>query len=237
MKKSICLAIITISTLFSGEPFKFIEAGLEYTLLKINKDIQVVSLQEALREQINGVEDPYFNEEFIEKVVEAAKNSPAGEYIDYFSDGKIRVRVPYRNGFINGHVHGWYDSGADAFKGHYKDGIRQGIHMTFFYEKDGNYGGNYQRILFYNDEGLLHGVQSTHYSSSEMESSLHYNRGVLDGNSGLYENKYVPPIRTYIKRSYMAEERLYRNGVLKSVKTYSNPVYINKTCPTPVVPE
>jgi len=226
-----------MGSLFSVEPFKFVQPGLEYTLLKINKDIKIVTLQEALKEQIDGVEDPYFNEAFIAKVVEAAKNNPTGEFIEYFPDGKMRARIPYKNGFLHGHVHGWYDSGADAFKGHYKDGVRQGIHMTFFYEKDGNYGGSYQRILFYDDEGLLHGVQTTEYSSSEMESSLRYNHGVLDGRCEFYENKYVPPGRTYIKRSYMGEKRLYKNGVLKSVETYSIPVHISKTCPTPVLPE
>jgi antitoxin component YwqK of YwqJK toxin-antitoxin module len=237
MKKYICVALVTMGSLFSAEPYKAVQAGLEYTLLKINKDLKVVGIDQALREQMDGVEDPYFNEALIAKVVELAKNNKAGEYIDYYPDGKMRVRIPYKNGFLDGHVHGWYDSGADAFKGHYKEGLRQGIHITFFYDKDGGESTDYQRILVYDNEGLLHGVQSTHYSSHEMESALKYKHGVLDGACEFYENKYVPPRRTYIKRSYMSEKRVYDNGLLKSVKSYSTPILITPSCPTPVVPD
>ena len=86
------------------------------------------------------------------------KAQHSGEYTEYWSNGQIKVKAAFKNGLADGHIHGWYENGCDAFKAYFSEGIKQGSHMAFFPPK--RCGGptvNYGRIFSYNEQGKSHG--------------------------------------------------------------------------------
>jgi antitoxin component YwqK of YwqJK toxin-antitoxin module len=101
-----------------------------------------------------GFIDSYFEKEFIEKIRESVKKQPTGEYVEYWGNGVLKAKLPYKDGKPNGHIHGWYDNGRDAFKGFFTEGVKQGIHITFYRTEEKDHT-NQARILVY-DELLLH---------------------------------------------------------------------------------
>ena len=84
-----------------------------------------------------------------------------GEYVSYWDNGQVKVRLPYKDGKPHGHLHGWYKDGKDAFKGYFQNGIKQGIHMSFYFER------NKDRCLEYNLQGHLESKQTYWYKTGE----------------------------------------------------------------------
>ncbi len=60
------------------------------------------------------------------------RTQDSAEYLEYWDDGQIKVKAAFKNGWADGHVHGWYKSGCDAFKAYFNEGIKQRVHFAFF---------------------------------------------------------------------------------------------------------
>jgi antitoxin component YwqK of YwqJK toxin-antitoxin module len=230
----LCLSLIPL-LLWSEEvivetPFESVPVGLEHTLLCINQKIKYVSLEEGLQEQIHGIEEVYFDQAFIQRVKAAAEKNEEGEYVENWSNGKRKARIPYKKGFLHGHIHGWYPEGPDAFKGFYKDGLRLGIHMTFDHTDCPTSTVYYTRVLQYDKDGFLEGKQTTyHLQSDGLYALLPYKHGVLDGKLEFYENpfRYVNGLRRY-KEKTQVEERIYEKGVFKKSSSYIEDLHGNR---------
>lgn len=142
----------------------------------------VTDLANVVQEMVEGLIDPYFGKEFIEKIRESIKKQPTGEgeYVEYWDNGTLKVKLPYKDSKPNGHLHGWYDNGRDAFKGFFKEGVKQGIHITFYRTEEKQHAKQV-RLLSYNDNGYLDGKQKTCYSDGHLAMVVNYENGKAEG--------------------------------------------------------
>ncbi len=159
----------------------------------------------SLHEMIDGLINEQFGKDFFAKVEEALKKQPVGEgvYTEYWKDGLKRVQIPFKNGKAHGHVHGWHDSGEDAFKGFFKEGIKQGVHITFFYTKSEE-STKEAHIYRYNEKGELHGKQRKIYEMGRLWIAATYDNGKLNG-----------PLETWTTKGKQLLCADYKEGVLQ----------------------
>ena len=180
-------------------------------LKQIAENNSLMTLSEAIRELIVGVTDPYFVNDTLEKIASMERTQNTGEYVEYWDNGQIKVSAAFKNGWADGHIHGWYENGYDAFKGYFSEGIKQGVHMVFFPpQRCGKPFVNEGRLLSYDEIGKPHGSQQTCYPKRGLESFMKYNHGTIDGKMGIYADDY----------NGLLEERKYERGKLVETKTY-----------------
>ena len=124
----------------------------------------------------------------LENLEKAVQKESSGEYIEYWENGKVKLRIPYKNGKANGHVHGWYADGTDAFKGFFKDGVKQGIHITFSFP---NKKSSFQHIrhLTFNEKGELDGEQFAESLETGAQAFPKYKNGKAQGFMEYWEGK------------------------------------------------
>ncbi len=142
----------------------------------------VTELDKAVHEMVDGLIDEVFEKAFFERIKEAIKNNPKGEgvYTEYWPNGVLKAKLPYKDGKANGHIHSWYDNGLDAFKGHFKEGVKQGIHITFYrIEPSGHV--NEARLLAYNEKGQLNGKQYRYHETKGLWIVFTYENGNPNG--------------------------------------------------------
>ncbi len=157
--------------------------------LQICENTSRMSLAHAIRELTVGVVDPYFGEDFLSKIEEMQKRQPSGEYVEYWENGQIKARGSYKNGYADGHIHGWYEDGTDAFKGFFKEGVKLGVHIAFYPPLPGNEQSWNARILTFNSEGKTEGKQQACYPNRRLLLSASYKNGVLDGPKEVYDSE------------------------------------------------
>ncbi len=159
-------------------------SGDELKILALSSSNFCNSVAEAIRERIKGVAEKYFDEEFFKKIAAKELESSTGEYTEYWPNGELKVKVQWKNGKPDGHMHGWYPDCTEAFKGYFKEGLKQGCHMTFFpYETSGRLAATY----YYNAAGQLHGEQATRYLGGwGLKASVPYQNGLLHGKVSLW---------------------------------------------------
>ncbi len=165
----------------------------------------VTDLTNAVQEMVEGFIDPYFGKEFFEKIREAIKMQPTGdgEYIEYWENGVMKVKLPYKGGKPNGHLHGWYDNGRDAFKGFFKEGVKQGVHITFYRTEEKEHTKK-ARLIVYNDQGQLDGEQSRNHSMGHLWIAIKYENGKAQGPLECWDIN---------KKEFISAE--YKKGILQ----------------------
>jgi hypothetical protein len=181
-------------------------------LREIAENQSKMTLSAAIRELISGVTEPFFGEDMLIKITDMERSLNSGEYIEYWDNGQIKVKAAFKNGWADGHIHGWYENGYDAFKGHFQEGIKQGVHMAFFPPKRA--GGplcNVARLLSYDEKGQPYGRQDTSYAQGGLESFMDYKNGVINGKMQIFIGK----------NSGVIEERDYHKGKLIKRQAYS----------------
>ncbi len=136
----------------------------------------------SLHEMIDGLIEVEFGPDFFAKVEEALKKQPTGEgvYTEYWPNGIKRAEIPFKNGKAHGHVHGWYANKKDAFKGFFKEGVKQGIHITFFWS-DITRNDRDAHVLWFNEKGQLDGNQLTSHRTGRLWVAADYVNGKLNG--------------------------------------------------------
>jgi len=157
----------------------------------------------SLQEMTEGLIDDFFGKDFIQRLKEAVEKSPTGEYVEYWENGALKVRLPYKDRKANGHLHGWYDNGRDAFKGYFKEGIKQGIHITFYYTKQ-EYITKKARILWYSLSGQLTEKQMRFHPSGHLWCVIKYEEGRANG-----------PLEAWNENRKQVLSVDYKNGLLK----------------------
>jgi antitoxin component YwqK of YwqJK toxin-antitoxin module len=205
----------------------------------------ISTLDNAVGEMVEGLIDGKFNKAFIARIKTEIEKHPAGEgvYIERWNSGRIKARLPYKDGKAHGHLHGWYLSRNDAFKGYFKEGVKQGIHITFFEKsKKGISEGLMKdirtiddaRMLRFNEKGQLEGQSTKDHPSGKLWISMYYKNGKAHGaleewddkgrylfgaqyKKGFLQKKPPPPPgkRGY---SYYSIEEKYVNEVTREFK-------------------
>jgi antitoxin component YwqK of YwqJK toxin-antitoxin module len=198
------------------EEQQFIDAYYKQTsqqrweqLKTIAENSSRMTLSGGIRELIAGVGDRQF-EDSLQKLAEMEEVQNSGEYIEYWDNGQIKVKGAFKNGWADGHIHGWYKSGCHAFKAYFNEGVKQGVHFAFFPIRTSWSGCNKQRMLRYNEKGKAHGEQATDYPTRSTESYMTYVNGIINGEMKIKNDYQEGPI----------EERLYDHGKLLDQKVY-----------------
>lgn len=143
---------------------------------------------EALKALISGISDQTFNTALFDKIREKEKEQYSGDFVDYWDTEKIKIKATFLNGKVNGHVHGWFPDGNEAFKAFYHENIKVGVHMAFF-PKGGPKIANQAvaRILCFDFSGKLDRSQTSEYQNGRLKTHISFKHGLLDGKLQLYK--------------------------------------------------
>ena len=138
-----------------------------------------LKLSQAIEELVNTYSPGTFQED-IQQIIEKEKKEQNGDYISHWPSGQIKVQGSFKNDLAEGHFHGYYEDGSDAFKGFFKEGIKQGVHLAFFAPGNTRCEGNsLGLVLVFNEKGKLHGDQIMDHASSYIAAIATYKNGVL----------------------------------------------------------
>jgi hypothetical protein len=165
----------------------------------------VTSLDNAVDEMVSGLIDEFFDKAFIGGIKSEIDKNRVGEdeYLEYWPNGNLKARLAYKDGIAHGHLHGWHENGHDAFKGYFHEGLKQGIHITFF-EAESRENLNKARLLTYSYKGKLDGDQNTYHPNGRLWICIPYKNGVAHGAlEGWDENR----------KPFLAAQ--YKKGVLQ----------------------
>ncbi len=199
--------LLAMTCLFGGEPIvespKEITSEWEKNFLGIK--YQVTTLDNAVHEIVDGLIDSYFKKDFFDRVSAELKKNPTGEgeYLEYWNNGTLKARLPYKDGKAHGHLHGWYDNGCDAFKGFFENGMKQGIHITFFHKEPDEHQRK-SRLLIFNKKGMLNGDIRVYHPTGRLWFAIEYENGKANG-----------PLESWgLDKKYLVCAQ-YKNGILQ----------------------
>jgi len=159
---------------------KIITPEWEEQVFGVKQGVQNVN--GSLHEMIDGVISEHFGADFFARVEEAVKKQPTGEgaYTEYWPNEIKRAEIPFKNGKAHGHVHGFYDNGRDAFKGFFNEGVKQGIHITFFWTNVGDITRE-AHVFWFNEKGEFDRNQYIYRKTGGLFLATTYNNGKLNG--------------------------------------------------------
>jgi hypothetical protein len=145
------------------------------------------TFSQAVRELISHGAESQFGADFLAKIAEAENNSIDGEYIEKWGNGQIKFCGSFQNKFAEGHIHGWYSDGRDAFKGYFKNGIKAGIHITFLPSGPRVHSNAHDRVLAFDEKGRLDGDQWLNDPDDHFKAYVHYAHGVREGKAEMLD--------------------------------------------------
>ncbi len=189
----------------------------------------VTTLDKAVHEMVNGMISDIFDETFIQKISEAIKKQPKGEgeFVDYWDNGVLKAKLPFKDGKAHGHLHGWHEDGGDAFKGHFSNGVKQGTHITFYKKKPKQLIVE-ARILRYNPEGRLDGDQQKSHENGRLWLSVEYENGLAYGALEAWDEKeklYLSvDYKKGFRRRYPPPAPARRRKIVRQDSSYVNEV-------------
>ena len=206
--KPFYLKKILATIIFSMTSFLYSENFLPPTNPEQEEQILMASgmkpitpLSEALPLLIKGISENYFGKDLINKITQAEASHFTGTFIDHWENGQKKITAPFKNGKVDGHLHGWFPDGEEAFKGFFYENKKVGIHIAFYpNEVPRRASSGLARVLAYWD-GILEGTQKARYYDGHLKTILRYKNGVLNGETGLYSQD-----GTLIKKEW------YENG-------------------------
>lgn len=158
-------------------------------------------LSETLLVLTDGLVSPDFGPSFFDKLRLLEEKKYTGELLETGENGEIRFTAHLLNGVPDGHVHGYYSDGTEAFKAYFEKGKKIGIHIAFHPKREGAQRSleGMARLLVYSREGELYGAQYGFDYRGDLIVKANYRKGVLHG------------VKTLIAEEYVREE-LYKNG-------------------------
>jgi len=145
-------------------------------------------LSEALYQLIEGISDETFDKAFFDKIVQKEEEKVTGEYTDHWENGQLKIKASFKEGKVDGHVHGWFSDGEEAFKAFFYENKKAGIHIAFHpcgAPRRCHVG--IARLLSYNFEGQLHGEQRSKEYGGRLKTLITYKLGILDGSTSMYD--------------------------------------------------
>ncbi len=182
---------------------KIITPEWEERVFGVKQGIQ--SVTGSLHEMIDGLISEHFGADFFARVEDAVQKQPTGEgvYTEYWPNGIKRAHIPFKNGKAHGHVHGYHDNGRDAFKGFFNEGVKQGVHITFFWTKVGEITKE-AHVLWFNEKGEFDRNQYTHRKTGGIFLATVYKNGKLNG-----------PLESWPVKGKQLLNADYKDGVLQ----------------------
>ncbi len=139
-------------------------------------------LSRALFQLIEGISDQTFDEAFFAKIKKLEAEKFTGEFTDYWDNGQLKIRANFKEGKVDGHVHGWFSEGPEAFKLFFYENVKAGIFLAFYPHTGERLDSvRLARKFSYNFEGELDSDQSSFYKKRELKSFAQYCHGTLDG--------------------------------------------------------
>ncbi len=144
-------------------------------------------LSKALQELIQGISNQTFGKDLFEKIIALEKKKFTGEFVDYWENGQCKIKAFFKNGKVDGHVHGWFPDGNEAFKGFFYENTKAGVHIAFHPKGAPRwYFGGCARILSYDYAGLLDGEQRSKEYDGKLKTFIAFKHGVPNGSRILY---------------------------------------------------
>lgn len=147
-------------------------------------------LSETLELLVHGISNEIFDKNFIDKIAQAEANQFTGEYLDYWENGQLKIKAYFKSGKVDGHVHGWFPHGQEAFKAFFYENTKVGTHMAFF---DGgpskpDWTVRFARLFNYNYDGQLDGEQESSFrkGGKTLKTLARYKHGLLHGSRLMY---------------------------------------------------
>ncbi|MBM3200892.1 MAG: toxin-antitoxin system YwqK family antitoxin [Chlamydiae bacterium] len=140
------------------------------------------------------------------EIVEFKNGKKHGSFLEYWPNGKLRVKGFYQNDLAEGLTQGWFEDGKIAFTRFYKGGVLVGEQKDYYpshliFEKDRE---QLSKITCYNSEGKLHGEQKTFFVNGTVQTLINYKMGQLHGIKARWDDK-----------GRLFEEASYENGKLE----------------------
>lgn len=176
----------------------------EEEIVTICANRESAPLSEALLELIQDISDQTFTKDFFAKIIQLEEKKFTGEYIDHWENGKLKIKAFFKEGKVDGHVHGWFENGEEAFKAFFYENIKAGIHFAFFpYGAPRRCPMGIARRLSYDFEGRLDGEQESSEYDGGLKSLIRYKHGLLHGSKVLYNSE-----RKCIKDEFYEEGKL-----------------------------
>ena len=105
-----------------------------------------------------------------DSIKKVKKSLRHGLYKGYYRDGKLRVKVNYKNGKKEGKGSKYYPEGKEQARIYYKDGLKHGKSVWFYKS------GKPYRVTYYH-EGKMHGPRRKYFENGKLKSEIIYKYG------------------------------------------------------------
>jgi hypothetical protein len=144
-------------------------------------------LSEALFELIQGISDQTFEKDFFEKILALEKKKFTGEFVEHWENGQYKIKANFKDGKVDGHVHGWFSDGNEAFKGFFYENTKAGVHIAFYpkgaprdsgKQKSLYYDGNLKTLVTF-EHGISHGTRVLYNQNSKCIKDEFYEDGKM----------------------------------------------------------
>lgn len=188
MKKLFCLSLLLGVNLLSHPVQPWTTPQQEEEIILEAGKTTHQPLSEALSHLIKGISDQTFNQEFFSRIKKLEKEQYTGEYTEKWENGQLKIQVQFKNGKVDGHVHGWFDDGIEAFKAFFYENKKAGIHIAFYpVGLPRRQSGGIARLLCYDMEGKLDYHQEASHYDGRLKLIMRYVSGIREGKSGMYD--------------------------------------------------
>jgi antitoxin component YwqK of YwqJK toxin-antitoxin module len=138
-------------------------------------------------------------------------NERTGIWTQYYSNGTVKSRKHFVNGYVNGSVIEYFPDGTMKEKGSWMDKKWIGAYELYYSS------GNICQKLFFNDEGKKDGKQVYFFEDGSASSLEYYSNKVQDSSVSYYPGGAIK--EKYIKDKYKVDFR--KDGRKRSESIYS----------------
>ncbi len=168
------------------KPIEPISAEQEFAYISACGKTSTLPLSKALRELMAGLVGPEFEKEFIEGIAKVEADRLDGEYVRYWAKDQKKITASFKKGKVNGHVHGWYEDGTEAFKAFFDEEKKVGIHIAFFppeaIRKNNRKNPRVKgRVVCYDDKSRFSGEVKSYYLDGTLKTLTEYEHGLING--------------------------------------------------------
>lgn len=152
----------------------------------------IAPLSEALKDLLVDILDQTFDASFFQKIKAAEDAKFTGEYLDHWKNGQLKIKATLKEGKVDGHVHGWFPDGFEAFKAFFYENMKVGIHMVFYPKKSPEPElEKIARIYTFDFKGKLDNRQTSEFQNGKLKSMVRFKHGLLHGHLSMYNGERV----------------------------------------------